>query len=332
MPGEVPEHLILRGADYSDIGDVAAVDRRGEGHLQSSLVVGEVPRLHQIGFASLAGDAEVDVVQLVRSAVDKEHVLRRLRGVAEAVPQIEADRAAVFGAVLHRAPIPSVGVGPNSAPPIECAQRLGRVEDGHLVADLVVAARRHAIDLGVVVEREVVAGEGRRDDHRVARRLRESDLGEEILAVLEVLALRLYAPRLAVVAHGDRDVAALEAHVPLVEVGREVVLAEREGRDARLCDKVFLLQVDQTYARQGEIADVGQRERQRALAVRDEIVVPLLDAPLARLDVVAAVRPGIFRGIARLQQLALIVQKSALSQNVLHDITSRQLYNISSDL
>ena len=311
---------MLVGLDEPHVRAARAVEHGGVVHLEAAVVAREGPRLHIVRRASAAitGDVEGHLTELVCAALVKEHILARGARVAEAVADVEAETLPVHepgGA----APVPRVFVRPHAAPPVEHGEAVRRVKG---VGAVVVAVGHralgaHAVDLLVEVEVFVLV-KGRGDDHGLGRDVRERhlrvqrSLGTEVVHLCDEYAL------VALVFEQDAVVLAGAAHIAVLAALGQTDLTVGEGAHRAFRDLPPLVEVEQGDGVEPHVAVVRDGQGEGKVPVVDAVVVPLLDAHFAGLDVAAAVDGQQSLGVAGFCQVAARVeQRSALGDLVL---------------
>ena len=142
------KHLMHFAGDEQQIRLGHALDERREFQIEATVWRGHLPRLLEV----LRTVLEIDLLKFVNAAIEDQRVLGGLRRIAETKAQIQPDGAAIGQEARRAGPHPERAIIPDAAPPIEIAQRVGRLEVETLTAPRDVAFRRQAVDLAVVVE------------------------------------------------------------------------------------------------------------------------------------------------------------------------------------
>ena len=302
---------MLVGLDESHVRTARAVEHGGVVHLKAAVVAREGPGPHVVrrGPAAVAGDVEGDLAELVRPALVKEHVLARGARVAEAVADVEAEALPVDepgGA----APVPRVFVRPHAAPPVEHGEAVRRVEG---VGAVVVAVGHralgtHTVDLLIVVE-VLVLVKGRGDDHGLRRDVRERDLRVQRALGAKVFHLRDEHAAVSLILEENAVVPAGAAHVAGLAALGQADAAVGEGAHRAFRDLPALVEIDEGDGVEPHVAVVRDGQGEGKVAVVDAVVVPLLDAHFAGLDVAAAIDGQQGLGVAGFGQAAARVEQ-----------------------
>ena len=96
----------------------------------------------------------------------KQHILRSIGSIAEAIADIEAKPLA-FMQAGSRTPVPGILVGPDTPAPVQSAKAVLLVKTVFFCVEFHFAAGRHAVDLLVVIEMNFGLLVWCRDDHRI---------------------------------------------------------------------------------------------------------------------------------------------------------------------
>src|SRR3989304_7849342 len=112
------EHLVYFAMNDQNITACHALLEWGEFEIQAALCGREMPRAHEV----LRIVVEAHLVQFVNPPLEDECILRRGRCIAQAVAQVEADRAAIGQESRRAGPHPEAGIIPNTASPVEVAK------------------------------------------------------------------------------------------------------------------------------------------------------------------------------------------------------------------
>ena len=175
----------------------------------------------------------------------------------------------------------------------------------------------HAVDLLVEVE-VLVLVKGRGDDHGLGRDVRERHLRVQRALGAEVFHLRDEHALVALVLEEDAVVPPGAVHIAGLAALGQTDLAVGEGAHRAFRDLPPLVEVEQGDGVEPHVAVVRDGQGEGKVPVVDAVVVPLLDAHFAGLDVAAAVDGQQGFCVAGLCQVsARVEQGSALGDLVL---------------
>lgn len=150
--GPVAMNLVSVGSEKLENVEVGiVVIERGEGHLKAAVLFMELPRFHKVVLVVVNGDT----ANLMGFSVVEETGLCGVACIANAPGEFPSEDAAVGKISAAVGPDPVGVMIPDAAAPVEEAERVFLVELNLLVANLDVAAGRHAVDL--VGQEEVLA-------------------------------------------------------------------------------------------------------------------------------------------------------------------------------
>jgi len=315
---ELSEHLVLIGGQDQRVHLILPVYYRVEHKIQSALVVAYFPGLQIIDRARRVRYFENDLVQLVRFAAVKDHILRAER-FAEPVSEIESERRSVdFGRQAR--PIPNVLIRPNASAPIESAASARKLV-AH-VAYRKAADALETVDLCVVIK---PTGLSKRhcDGDIIAFRRFERYLAIEIVFAVEFAVMRPQDPFAAVVYKLKPHSVFIEPDVAAFRGLGHFELSFREQPHLALGYIRKTREVEYGHRAERHVRIIGDRQCDAVRPVAKIVVVPFLYAKLPTFDGGAAVGFDLRKRIAALFEIAARVEKLALGQNVTRGIARR---------
>ena len=157
----------------------------------------------------------------------------------------------------------------------------------------------------------LVLVKGRGNDHGLGRDVRERHLRVQRALGAEVIHLRDEHALVALVFEQDAVVLAGAAHITVLAALGQTDLAVGEGLHRAFRDLPPLVEVEQGDGVEPHVAVVRDGQGEGKVPVVDAVVVPLLDAHFAGLDVAAAVDGQQGLGVAGFCQISARVEQGA---------------------